>query len=384
MGRKMKLEGIEEGNDSYRGRSLPTTPKRVTRSSAKRPSQMAKLSDRAPNSHKKQKKDVKPASVQNGKDETEDDGDTSGEYTNGTDDDDDESQNGGSDDDDEQLVQNQLASAQKEQQLKNDAKKREQRLNVIKEQSRLAKEKLGRLDKERQDKKRLEEERLETEQKKKHLEEERLEQEQKKKLFRQQERLDMYNMVKKRYDQERLEKETKERYEKERLEKERKEARGQPDRQLAREQRTQKTVSSDILREGDENDDDSDGDEEDVSESESDAGGDENDDTDEEDGDEDESDGEYAKTNMKIKNEQSSEDDEDKDEEIPATALVNPANDIQNEDLLVCIRCIKTLAVSPIHSCDFTENPSKCTRCTKRGRNCIPVSLSPLLISESN
>ncbi|KFY05546.1 hypothetical protein V491_09101 [Pseudogymnoascus sp. VKM F-3775] len=375
MARKIKSEGCEERNDSYRGRSLPTTPRRVTRSSAKRRPEVAKLPERASNSYKKQKMEEKLALVRNDREETDGDGDSTGEYTDGTDDDDDKSQNGVSDDDDDELVQNQLASVQKEQQLKNEAKKREQRLNEIKEQSRRAKEQLERLDKELQEKKRLEKERLE--------------QEQKKKLFRQQERLDMYNMVKKRYDEERLEKETKER-----LGRERKENSDHRDRQLSKEQKTRAPAYSNMLRQGNEVDEDNDGDEEDdsgsASESESENGGNGGNDTDDEAGDETGSGEDDAKTNVMIKNEQDSEvedeteSDQDEDREIPDADIANSANRFLNKDLFACIRCIKTLAVSPIYSCDLAENPSECTCCTKRGRGCIPVSLITFSVLDGN
>ncbi|KFY44388.1 hypothetical protein V494_01493 [Pseudogymnoascus sp. VKM F-4513 (FW-928)] len=384
MTRKTKLEEIEGGNDSYRGRSLPTTPKRMTRSSAKRRSESVKLSQRTPTSYKKQKQEVKPASVQNDREETDENGYTTGDCTDGTTDDDNGSDEE-TDGNDEQLVEQQLRSVQKEQELKTEAQKRDQMMEKAREAGRRDLKRLKRLEKQQEDKERQE---------KKQQEEDRREQERKRKLFRQQESLAMFNMVKKRMDQERLEKETKERHEQElreqerreadRLEKEFQESKVKRDRRLPNTLRAE-DVSDDDEEEEEENEsDDVEGDDNDADEDEGDDEDDE-DDGDDEDDEDDGSDEGNAKANAEnIENmedsesEEDSDDDDDEDQKkgktpIPDGNVLIPAKRAPEKVVYACVGCITNLAVSPFYSCDFTNDPGKCAQCTQHGRSCIPV-----------
>lgn len=373
MARKAKVKSEDfDQEDYYKSKaSSPTTPKRTTRSSSKRPANVANLSDRSPNLHKKQKTAVKLAPVQDEKNES-DEGDSTGEYTDGTEEDNNGSQNRGTDDDDERLVEKQLASVQKEQRKKAEMEKNELHLRQREENRRREKERFERLAKHRKEKEQQLEEReedhrreqerlqlLEKQRKEKEAQEKkRLEEEQHrmKKVRQQQERIDMYNRVKNRFDRERLEKEQKE-------------AKEQRDRQLAEEQKAQKkNAAAKSLRQEEDDDDDDDSDED---------SGDE-DDGDEESGDKDENEEDQDDGDDDDESEEE-EDDEDKDEQddknlvgADAPNLANPGN----EDLCACIRCIKNLAIDPLYSCDFSNNPDKCVQCTNRGRSCNPVSLN--------
>ena len=116
MTRKVKIEDMGEWNGSYRDRtSSPSTPKRVTRSSAKRRPEEANLQERASHSSKKQKKALDPVSVHDEEDQLKKHVDLTGDSTDGTEDDDDSDNEGDESDDDEQMVQDQLVSLQKEQ-----------------------------------------------------------------------------------------------------------------------------------------------------------------------------------------------------------------------------------------------------------------------------
>ena len=380
---KVKSEDFDQGDDSYKSKaSSPTTPKRMTRSSSKRPANVAKLSDRSPNLHKKHKTAVKSAPVQDEKNES-DEGDSTGEYTEGTEEDENGSHNRGTDDDDEKLVEKQLASVQKEQRQKAEMKKNELHLKQREENRRREQERFKRLAKHRKEKEqlkeleennRLEQERLqllEKQRKEKEAQEKkRLEEEQHrmKKVRQQQERIDMYNRVKERIDRERLEKEQKE-------------AKEQHNRQLAEEQKAQKKdAAGKSLRQEEEDDDDEEsGDEESDDEESGDEDSDEDsgdeDDGDEEDGDKYEEEEDEEDDDKSEEEEEDEDKDEQEDKNLVGANAPNPANP-GNEELCACIRCIKSLAIGPLYSCDFTNNPDKCAQCTNRGRSCNPVSLT--------
>ncbi|OBT86657.1 hypothetical protein VE02_04460 [Pseudogymnoascus sp. 03VT05] len=442
MTRKMKSESLDEWDGSYRSRaSSPTTPKRTTRSSSKRPSEVAKLPERSPRSNKKQKKTAKQVCVQDDDDDTEDHGDTTVDLTEGA------------EEDEETLVGKQLVSVQKEQQRKanilrneeltrkqEDNRRRERERQVrmkehrdemrMKEQQRLeqerqeqahqeqahqeqahqeqahqeqahqeqahqeqerekqarqfqerekqAREKQARQEKERQNQERQEKERQARQEKQRQKQEqahqekerqkqasqekerqklERREQERKKALFQHQESIDMMHKVKQQMDDARLQKE-------------RNEAREERDRQLAEEKRVQEEdAAAKRLRQEEEEESDTDEDDEDDEEEDPKTNAEET--NSEEDSDSDEN----------------SEDDEDEDEKKESEKVKekvnknpflganvpNVAKPTVDESGCVCLRCLKNLAISPVFSCDFTDNSKKCTRCTNRGRSCIPV-----------
>lgn len=376
---KVKSEDFDQGDDSYKSKaSSPTTPKRTTRSSSKRPANVAKLSDRSPNLYKKHKTAVKPAPVQDEKDES-DEGDSTGEYTEGMEEDKNGSHSGGTDDDDEKLVEKQLASVQKEQRQKAEMKLNELHLKQREENRRREQERFERLAKHRKEKEkqlkeleennRREQERLELLEKqrkeKEAQEKERLEEEQHrmKRERQQQERIDMYNRVKERMDLERLEKEQKE-------------AKELHDRQLAEEQKAQKKdAAAKSLRQEAEDDDDEDSDDGDSDDEGSDEDSGDEDDGDEEDGDKNEDDEDEDDDDESKEEEEDEDKDEQEDKNLVGADAPNLANP-GNEDPCACIRCIKNLAIDPLYSCDFTDNPDKCAQCTNRGRSCNPVSFA--------
>ncbi|KFY30673.1 hypothetical protein V493_01755 [Pseudogymnoascus sp. VKM F-4281 (FW-2241)] len=369
MARKVniKSEDFDQGDESYKSKaSSPTTPKRVTRSSAKRPSDVAKLSERPAQSSKKQKNALKPAFVRGEVIVIDDSGDTTGgsesDESNGT-------------IDDEKLVKQQLACIQREQQQKADIALHKLHLKQRENNRRRERECLERMKKHREEQARLEQKGLEEEQQRKQkdelLEKGRLEKEKQRllKVRQQQDKIDTFNLVKERIDRELLEKQ-------------RKETKGKCDRQLAEERPTKSQEGVDVakmLRQEEENE--SDGDEEDESSGE---------DEDENSGD-DESKREVPKAvvgNIKPKdiedeetsknedeNENEGEGKEEKDGKNPLLGTESPdlASRPVEEEPYACIRCIKHLAISPIYLCNFTDNPDKCTRCSNRGRNCVPV-----------
>lgn len=359
----VKLEDFDDGNRPYRSRaSSPTTPRRTTRSSSKRPAESVDLTERSPHSIKKHKTAVMPVRAQDNKNESDEDEYTSGESTEGT------------TDDDEKLVKKQLASVQKELQRKADItrnemhikqheenrrrererferlakhrKEQEQKLKESEENQRREKEHLERLEKGRKEKEAREKKRLEEDQRKK-------------KLFRQQETLNMYNRVKERMDQERLAKEHKEAEEKRY-------------RRLAaeREERLSKIRQAGVdaakkleLEEADDEGDDGEGkDEDEESENEEDEN--------ESDEDDEPAKKDTGKTKL-------NEDRKDKDDGGKKNSFLG-ANvpDLPKAEFCACVRCIRSLATSPLFSCNFTDDPDKCSRCIDRGRSCKPVSLT--------
>ncbi|KFY77776.1 hypothetical protein V498_09264 [Pseudogymnoascus sp. VKM F-4517 (FW-2822)] len=357
----VKVEDFDDGNRPYRSRaSSPTTPRRTTRSASKRPAESVDLTERSPRSIKKHKTAVIPIRVQDDKNESDEDDYTSGESSEGT------------TDDDEKLVKKQLASVQKEQQRKADIMRNEMQMKQCEENRRRERERLERLAKHRKEQeqklKESEEnqrrekehlERLEKARKEKEArEKKRLEEEdqRKKKLFRQQETLNMYNRVKERMDQERLAKEHKEAEEKR-------------DRRLAaeREERLSKIRQAGVdaakkleLEEADdEGDDDEDKDEDEESENEE----------DENESDEDDEPAKKDTRKTKLK-----EDRKDKDNGGKKNSFLGAnAPDLPKAEFCACVRCIRSLATSPLFSCNFTDDPDKCSRCIDRGRSCKPV-----------
>ncbi|OBT98618.1 hypothetical protein VE01_03662 [Pseudogymnoascus verrucosus] len=404
MARKIKSENLDEGDGSYRSRaSSPTTPKRTTRSSSKRPSDVAKLSERSPGSNKKQRKSVKPIPIQDDEDEdneSDDHGDTTGEHTEGA------------EDDDETMVEKQLVSVQKEQQRKanmlrneeltrkqedNRRRERERQLRMKEHRDELRRQEQQRQEQERQEQERQEQARQEQGRREKERQkQERQEQERKKGLFQQQESIAMMHRVKQQMDQARLAKE-------------RKEAREERDRRLAEEQEAQEQDAAAAKRlrgEEEESDDDyEDGDDEDESEEEGLKAGvkktkseEEIEDESEDDEDEDEDSEEEgqkpneedakAEENRDGDSDEDSYDDEDgaydeKEEKIDKNPVLGAnvpklAKPLVAGDGCACLRCLKNLAVSPVFSCDFTDNPLKCKRCSSLGGGCIPVPASVL------
>ncbi|OBT52167.1 hypothetical protein VE04_08055 [Pseudogymnoascus sp. 24MN13] len=404
MTRKIKSENLDEGDGSYRSRaSSPTTPKRTTRSSSKRPSDVAKLSERSPGSNKKQRKSVKSIPIQDDEDEdneSDDHGDTTGEHTEGA------------EDDDETMVKKQLVSVQKEQQRKanmlrneeltrkqedNRRRERERQLRMKEHRDELRRQEQQRQEQERQEQERQEQARQEQGRREKERQkQERQEQEHKKGLFQQQESIAMMHRVKQQMDQARLEKE-------------RKEAREERDRRLAEEQKAQEqeAAAAKRLREEEEESDDDyeDDDDEDESEEEGLKAGvkktkseeeikDESEDDEDEDEDSEEEgqkpneEDAKADENRDGDSDEDSYDDEDgaydeKEEKIDKNPVLGAnvpklAKPPVAGDGCACLRCLKNLAVSPVFSCDFTDNPLKCKRCSSLGRGCIPVPASVL------
>ncbi|KFY40859.1 hypothetical protein V495_05223 [Pseudogymnoascus sp. VKM F-4514 (FW-929)] len=410
MVRKIKSENPDDWEGTYRSRAAsPGTPKRVTRSTAKRGSGVAKLSDRSPHSHKKPKTSFQPAPVLDDHDETDEDRNESSIGTEST-----------SDEDDEHLVEKQLVSLQREQrnyEAMQNAQKQQEReqakrlMNRQKKQDQLVLLEKHRKDKEIQEKENLKKRRMEQQRKEQERMNERfklIEMQRKEKARLEQEQLlEMQRKEKARFEQKRAAKDSllndenksRELRLQEIYEKGRKAAMELSDPQPSKGREPQGAASNKIGKydtDGEEDDDESGhGESDSESDGEEDEDGSgraesdtESDDEDKNDDSNDEDDNDevgdmskvvYQNKNMGATEIQEDSEDQDEGEEeggnsvhgSDAPILPNPRP--QDEGLSACLRCIKNLAVNPEFSCVFTDDYDKCMRCSTRGRRCVPV-----------